>query len=98
MSDIYRVTVLVPAVFYIKADNIEEARNVMQTVSEQYEQIAYPVASSVNERGGVAEPKIISIEVARHDDTMPSRGPLDARGFRKPPETGGEPPHGPNVA
>jgi len=98
MKGTYRVVTVVPTLVYIRADSIEEARQVVQTVVEKYEHIAYPVANKGNERSGVAEPKILSIEVARHDDTIPPMALLDARGFKRPSETDGEPPQGPSVA
>lgn len=98
MTETYRVVTVVPGVIYIRANDIEEARKVVQTVAEQYQHIAYPIANTGNERSGVAEPKILSIEVARKDDTIPPMGLLDARGFKRPPETDEEPPHGPNAA
>ena len=98
MTKTFRVVTVIPTLVYIRADNIEEARQVVQTVAEQYQHIAYPVASTGNERGGVAEPKILSIEVARQDDIIPPMGLLDARGFKRPPETDGEPPQGPSAA
>lgn len=71
MTKIYRVVTVVPTLVYIRADNIKEAKKVVQTVVEKYEHIAYPVANTGNERSGVAEPKILSIEVARQDDIIP---------------------------
>ena len=98
MTGTYRVVTVVPTLVYIRADSIEEAKKVVQTVVEKYEHIAYPVADTGNERAGVAQPKILSIEVARQDDTIPPMGLLDARGFKRPPETDGQPPQGPSVA
>jgi len=66
----YRIVVTIPSEIYVDCDSLDKAKEFIDWVAQNYDEVEYPMSSKGDARDGLAEVKVISIEKARPSDRM----------------------------